>query len=430
MDEKAVMVFSAIVFAACAFADVSVAEHGGDINAAIDAVAEAGGGRVLVPEGEWASKGPIRLKSGVELHLEKDAKIVFSDDPADYLPAVDTTWEGIFCRNYSPLVYAYGCTNVSITGGGTFAPKMGTWKKWFARPQSHRDATAWLYYAMSTNMPVSARDVTKLDGANMRPYLMQFNKCANVLLDGFKIRSSPMWCVHLLETDDVQVRNLDIYAHGHNNDGIDIEYCRNVLVENCRFDQGDDAVVIKAGRNQDAWRLGKCTENVEIRNCEIVDGHVLLGIGSEMSGGVRNVWMHDCKMTGSALNVFYMKTNERRGGFIENIKMENCTVEAKGRHRPKSVVGIETGVLYQWAALPTFEVKPTRIRNIVAENVHVNHADHLVFIDGDARSPVEGVTMRNVTCDRIYGEKTVIRNAVGVSLDGEQLCKAQERLRK
>lgn len=421
MDEKAMIAALAVLVAACSPADVSVADFGGDINAAINAAAGSGGGRVVVPQGEWISNGPIRLKSGIELHLDDEAKIVFSDNPADYLPAVDTTWEGIFCRNYSPLVYAYGCTNVSITGGGTFAPKMGTWKKWFSRPQSHRDATAWLYYAMSTNMPVSARDVTKLPDANMRPYLMQFNKCKNVVLDGFKIRSSPMWCVHLLETDDVVARNLDIYAHGHNNDGIDIECCRNVLVEKCRFDQGDDAIVVKAGRNQDAWRLGKCTENVEIRDCEVVDGHVLLGIGSEMSGGVRNVWMHDCKMTGNALNVFYMKTNERRGGFIENIKMENCTVDAKGKKPPMSVVGIETDVLYQWALLPTFEVRPTRIRNITAENIHVNRARHLVFVKGDKRDKIAGVTLKNVVCDDISEEPTVVENATDVTLDGKEL---------
>ena len=408
---KYIVTVASVVFAMCAIADFD-----GDFNKAIESVALSGGGKVIVPAGEWPSDGPIRLLSNVELHLDEGAVIVFSDDFTKYLPAVKTSWEGIPCYNYSPLVYAFGCTNVAITGKGTFAPKMDFWKKWFDRPKSHMDATEFLYYAMSTNMPVTARDVTKLAGSDMRPDLMQFNNCKNILLEDFKIRSSPFWCVHLLESEDIVVRGIDVSAHGRNNDGIDIETCRNVLVENCRFDQGDDAVVIKSGRNQDAWRLGKCTENVEIRNCEVIDGHVLLGIGSEMAGGVRNVYMHDCKMTGKVLNVFYMKTNERRGGFIENITMKDCVVEAKGPKPPKGVVCIETDVLYQWARLPTFDVKVTPIRNIVAENVHVDRAEHLLYLSGDKRDPIDGVTLKNVTCDKVSGERVVIKNAKNVSI--------------
>ena len=247
----------------------------------VDAVAEKGGGKVVVPAGEHVCAGPIRLRSNVELHLAEGARIVFSDNPEAYLPAVPTSWEGVECLNYSPLVYAYGCTNVAITGKGTFAPKMGFWRTWFGRGKGHMEATRRLYDWCSFNAPLETRDLTKIPEANVRPHLMQFNRCKNIRLEGFKIRESPFWTIHLYLCDGAVVRGLDVYAHGHNNDGIDIEMTKNVLVENCRFDQGDDAVVIKSGRNHDAWRLDTPSENIEIRNCTVVNGHVLLGIGSK-----------------------------------------------------------------------------------------------------------------------------------------------------
>ena len=150
---------------------------------------------------------------------------------------------------------------------------------------------------------------------NLRPHLIHFNRCKNVLLDQFKIRESPFWTIHLYMCDGGIVRNLDVYAHGHNNDGVDLEMSRNFLIEDCKFDQGDDAVVIKAGRNQDAWRLDTPCENIVIRNCDIIKGHTLLGIGSEMSGGIRNVYMHDCAAPDSVFRLFFAKTNHRRGRF-------------------------------------------------------------------------------------------------------------------
>ena len=345
----------------------------------IDAVAAKGGGLVSVPSGEHFCDGPIRLKSNVELHLEAGATIVFSDNPAKYLPAVPTSWEGVECLNYSPLVYAYGCTNVAITGKGTFAPRMKFWRKWFVRDAGHRAATRKLYDWCSFNAPLEERDLTKLPESNVRPHLIQFNRCKDVRLDGFRIRESPFWTIHLFLCDGVVARGLDVYAHGHNNDGIDIEMTRNVLVENCRFDQGDDAIVIKSGRNQDAWRLSTPSENIEIRNCTVVNGHVLLGIGSEMSGGVRNVYMHDCTLESEAFRLFYVKTNERRGGFVENIRMERV----KAKNVRFGVMSVETDVLYQWRDFPTHEVRVTPIRNLSMKDVAVEEAERLVHILGD-----------------------------------------------
>ena len=404
------MNIATVLFAAVAALPV-VGAAASYIQGEIDSVAAKGGGRVVVSAGEHFSDGPIRLRSNVELHLEDGAKLVFSDDPAKYLPAVPTSWEGVECLNYSPLVYAYGCTNVAITGKGTIAPKMKFWRKWFAREAGHRAATRKLYDWCSFLAPLEERDLTKLPESNVRPHLIQFNRCKDVRLEGFKIRESPFWTIHLYLCDGVVARGLDVYAHGHNNDGIDIEMTKNVLVENCRFDQGDDAIVIKAGRNQDAWRLATPSENIEVRNCTVVNGHVLLGIGSEMSGGVRNVYLHDCVLESEAFRLFYVKTNERRGGFVENIRMENVTAK-KVRY---GVMSVETDVLYQWRDFPTHEVRVTPIRNLSMKNVTVEEADRLVHILGDKRLPVDGVSLENVRLMKA-AKPDRVENAVNVTV--------------
>lgn len=365
------------------------------IAAAIQACYEAGGGRVVVPAGIWLT-GPVHLKSNVNLHLEENAVLSFTDDPTAYLPAVMTSWEGMECYNYSPLVYALECENVAISGKGTLQPQMGTWKKWFARPQAHMNALKELYTKASTNVPVEQRQMAVGEN-HLRPHLIHFNRCKNVLLEGFKIRESPFWTIHLYLCEGGIVRHLDVKAHGHNNDGIDFEMSRNFLVEDCSFDQGDDAVVIKSGRNQDAWRLHTPCENIVIRNCTIYKGHTLLGIGSEISGGVRNIYMHDCSAPKSVMRLFFVKTNLRRGGFIENVRMENVT----GGHAQR-VLEIATDVLYQWKDLvPTYEERITRIEGIYMKNVNCESAEAIYELNGDPKLPVKNVSLQNVHVDKI-----------------------------
>ncbi len=371
-------------------AKVGSANNGKSIAKAIAACNKAGGGRVVIPSGSWIT-GPIHLMSNVNLYLEEGARLVFTDNPADYLPAVMTTWEGMECYNYSPLVYALNCENIAITGKGLLTPKMDLWRTWFARPAAHLEASKELYTMASTDVPVEQRQMAKGEN-HFRPHLIQFNRCRNVLLDGFSIRESPFWTIHMYMCDGGIARNLDVYAHGHNNDGIDLEMTKNFLVENCKFDQGDDAVVIKAGRNQDAWRLNTPSENIVIRHCRVVQGHVLLGIGSEMSGGVRNVYMHDCAATDSVFRMMYLKTNIRRGGFIENIYMKN--VKAKHMQR---VLEIATDVLYQWKDLvPTYEERVTRIHGIHLDGAECESTDAIYELNGDPRMPIKDVDIRNV----------------------------------
>ena len=381
------------------------------IAGAITACHEAGGGKVIVPAGEWLT-GPVHFKSNVNLHLEEGAVLRFTDAPEDYLPAVITSWEGMECYNYSPLLYAYECENVAITGSGTISPKMGVWKKWFKRPQPHLEALKQLYTMASTDVPVERRQMAVGEN-HLRPHLIHFNRCKNVLLDGFKIRESPFWTIHLYMCDGGIARHLDVRAHGHNNDGIDLEMSRNFLVENCLFDQGDDAVVIKAGRNRDAWRLNMPCENIVIRNCTILQGHTLLGIGSEISGGIRNVYMHHCTAPNTVHRIFFVKTNHRRGAFIENIYMDN--VEAGGA---LNVLEVDADVLYQWRNLvPTYEKRITRISGLYLNNIRCGAAKMIYELKGDERLPVKDVEMKNVHVKCVADSADTARNIENLKVE-------------
>lgn len=393
--------------------DFGAIEGGTEINTqaitdAISACNKAGGGRVIIPAGTWLT-GPIHFKSNVNLHLAEGAVVRFTDNPQDYLPAVMTSWEGMECYNYSPLLYAFECDNIAITGKGKLAPKMDLWRVWFARPDAHMQALKELYTMASTDSPVEQRQMAVGEN-NMRPHLIHFNRCNTVMLSDFQIEESPFWTIHLYMCNSGVVRNLNVKATGHNNDGIDIEMTRNLLVENCTFYQGDDAVVIKAGRNQDAWRLNTPTENIVVRNCIINEGHTLLGIGSEMSGGVRNVYMHDCTAPNSVHRLFFIKTNHRRGAFVENILMENIKTGATLR-----VFEIDTDVLYQWRDLvPTYEERLTRIENIRMNNIECESANMIYDIKGDARLPIRDIDLRNIHVGNITEGVENVVNAENV----------------
>lgn len=381
------------------------------IRQAMDACHKAGGGRVVVPAGKWQT-GAVHFKSNVNLHLSKDAVLSFSADPKAYLPPVQSSWEGWECFNYSPLVYAFECENVALTGEGKLEALMDVWKQWSKRPPAHMEALKRLYTMGSTGVPVAERQMAEGEN-NLRPQFVQFNRCRNVLIEGVRIRNSPFWTIHLLLCDGVVVRGIDISAHGHNNDGLDPEGTRNLLVEDCRFDQGDDAIAIKSGTNHDGWRLNTPSENIVIRNCVVIAGHQLVAIGSELSGGVRNVYVHDCRFDARTkpFNLLFIKTNRRRGGFVENITMEN--IEATSAKF--GVFGIETDVLYQWRKLvPSYEERLTRIRGIRIANVKIGETATPFRILGDELLPVEDVLIENITIDTVRGRRNRFENVKNV----------------
>ena len=377
------------------------------INKAIDKANKMGGGIVVVPEGEWIT-AKIHFKSNVNLHLDKGAVLLFSEDPKDYLPAVRSTWEGYECLNYSPLIYACQCKNIAITGEGELKAKMDVWKEWFKRPKGHMESLKRLYYLASYNKPMEERLMVN-DSAHFRPQFIQFNRCENILMDGVTITNSPFWTIHPFLSKNIVLRNLKVYAHGHNNDGVDPEMSQNMLIENCVFDQGDDAIAIKSGCGKGAWLLNTPSKNIVIRNCTVKNGHQLVAIGSELSGGVENVFIDKCTVVdGAKLNhLLFIKTNERRGGYVKNIYMSNIVAGKIDQ----GILGIETDVLYQWRDLvPTIERKLTPIKNVYLENVKATDVKFISRVLGLKELPVENVFLKNVQADLIKGNLSIHEN--------------------
>lgn len=377
------------------------------IEQAIDRAGKIGGGVVVIPKGEWITK-KIHLKSNVNLHLDKGAILVFSEQPEDYLPAVHTSWEGMECYNYSPLIYAYKSKNIAITGEGEIKAKMDIWQTWFSRPAAHMNSLKHLYNLAANNSPVEERNMVN-DTSHLRPQFIQFNRCENVLLDGIKITNSPFWTIHPYLCKNVIIKNISVFAHGHNNDGVDPEMSQNILIDSCIFDQGDDAIAVKSGRNQDAWRLNTPSKNLIIKNCIVKNGHQLLAIGSELSGGIENLFMDSCQvLEGAKLNhLIYIKTNERRGGYVNGIYVSNIIA---GRI-DKGIIGIETDVLYQWRHLvPTYERRLTPIRNIYLSDIKTANVKFISRILGQNEQPVENVFLKKVTADTIQEIKAIHEN--------------------
>lgn len=386
---------------------------------AIAAAHNAGSGIVFVPPGVWPT-AKIHLASNVNLHLSKGATLLFSERPSDYLPPVHTTWEGLECYNYSPLIYAYESHNVAVTGEGTLKAKMDVWRTWVGRPQGFMEGLVKLYNMAVQGIPVQQRQMT--DGTtNLRPQFIQFNRCRNVLVEDVSIENSPFWTIHPYLCQDVVVRRVKVQALGGNNDGVDPEMSQNVLIEDCVFDQGDDAVSVKSGREFDGWRLGTPSKNIVVRNCRVKNGNEMMAIGSELSGGVENVLVDNChfnhgdsparrKMT----NILFIKTNERRGGYVRNIHLSNVT----GTTVAGSALCIETDVLYQWRHItPTYERRLTPIQGVHVSNVVLEKANHLCRVLGTPELPVDGVTLRNVTARAVGPNPIVTRNVTNFSAD-------------
>jgi len=378
---------------------------------AVGKCAEAGGGRVIVPPGTWYT-GAIHLRSNVELHLEEGAEILFSDDRGDYLPPVMSSWEGLECMNLSPLLYAYCCTNVAVTGSGTIRAKMDFWSRQMDEGKTGiQAARAILYKWGSEDYPVESRDIVAAHPAVLRPQLIQFNRCRDVRLEGVRIRESPFWTIHLFMCDGVAIRGIDVCAHGFNNDGVDIEMTRNVLIEDSVFDQGDDGFVFKSGRNRDAWRTATPTENVEVRNCRVKQASSLVGVGSELSGGVRDVYVHDCSVD-NAVRLYFVKTNHRRGGFVKNVRLENVHTKLVCQ-----VMSLSTSTLYQWAEFPDYETRITEIDGLVVSNVSCEAcSESAISLHGDRRLPARNVRIADVRVGR-SGKKLIdIDNVAGVEI--------------
>jgi len=267
-----------------------------------------------------------------------------------------------------------------------------------------------LYNLAAAYTPVDERQMVN-DTAHLRPQFIQFNRSENILLEGITITNSPFWTIHPYLSKNVVIRKIKVYAHGHNNDGVDPEMSQNVLIEDCVFDQGDDAIAIKSGRNPEGWRLKTPSKNIVIRNCTVKNGHQLVAIGSELSGGIENVLIENCNVIdGAKLNhLLFIKTNERMGGYVKNIYASNLTAGKIDL----GVLGIETDVLYQWRTLvPTTIRKLTPISDIHLSNIVAKDVQFVSRILGQKELPVKNVSMKNITTNKVQDKKEIHENVL------------------
>lgn len=386
------------------------------IRQAIEACHAAGGGRVIVPEGRFLT-GPVHLLSGVNLHVAEGATLAFSQNPDDYLPLVFSRWEGVELMNYSPFIYAFEQENVGISGTGTLDGQATEtvwwpWKGqtehgWVEGTPHQAEARARLFQMAEDGVPVEDRQFGP--GGYLRPQFVQPYRCRNVLIEGVTIRNSPMWELHPVLCENVIVRDVRIESHGPNNDGCDPESCRDVLIEGCYFDTGDDCIALKSGRNADGRRLDTPIENVVIRDCHMKDGHGGVTIGSEISGGARYIFAEDCLMDSPNLDRgLRLKTNARRGGVIEHVYMRNCTVGEVSR----AVLSID----YNYEEGADGEHMPI-VRDIEMRNVTSARSRYPLYLRGFADDPIGRI--RLVDCHfNGAAEESVIEHVAALEVEG------------
>ncbi len=398
----------------CSITDFGAVGDGKTMNTnvfknAITSCAQAGGGKVIVPAGVYLT-GPIRLESNIELHVERDAIILFSPSPKDYLPVVFSRFEGIEYYNYSPPIYASDATNVAITGTGTLNGQGNIhWWKIMAKANKYING---LYAMGDDNVPVEKR-IFGDEVKGLRPAFIECINCHHVLIENIKIINGPMWTIHPLYSDHVIVRGVDIAtAPGPSTDGIAIDSSTFVLVENSTFNTGDDAIVLKSGRDKDGWRVNRPTENVVIRDCTIKESHGAVAIGSEMSGDIRNVFGSDITINGSQFG-FRIKGALGRGGVVENIWMQDFSM----RSISIDAVQITTDYGYPFNQNNT---APPIFRNIHLSNMTAQKASQAIYIEGLPDYPIENITFQNITLPTTK-DGIVIRDAREIHMDGMQI---------
>jgi polygalacturonase len=346
--------------------------------------------------------------------------VKFSMNPKDYLPIVHTRWEGMELMHLSPFIYAYEQTNIAITGEGTLdgQGKSFFWK-WHGNPRyggnpdvlSQKETRARLYEMMDKGTPVAER-IFGGEKDYLRPQFIQPFKCKNVLIEGVTIVDSPMWEIHPLLCENVTVRKVHISSHGPNNDGCDPESCKDVLIEDCFFDTGDDCIAIKSGRNDDGRRLGVPTENVIVRGCEMKDGHGGITIGSEISGGVRNIFGENCRMDSPNLDhALRVKNNASRGGLLENFYFRNINVGQVAHAVVTIDFNYEEGAKGKYTPV---------MRNYQVDGVKSGKSEYTVDIQGLDNAPVYDISIKNTIFDNV-AKGGIVKNVKGVKLDNVKI---------
>ena len=409
------------------------------INKAIAACSAKGGGVVLVSGGVWLT-GPVEMKSNVNLHITRDAILLFSDD-FDQYPLVEGTYEGrTAARNQSPI-YGNNLENIAITGRGVVDGNGDVWRavgkdrlterEWKAKKASggmvSADDRMWYPSAKSKLAWDTKRGTAILPGQTLkdfedikdylRPNLLVFNNCKKVLLEEVTFQNSPAWCLHPVLCEDLTIRN--VFAknpdYAQNGDGLDVESCKNVLIEGCTFDVGDDGICIKSGKDEEGRKRGRPTENVIIRNNVVYKAHGGFVIGSEMSGGARNIFVYDCSFMGTDIGLRF-KTARGRGGVVENIFVKNIRMkDIEGdailwdmyyfTKPPKAGEAVE---------VPAVTDGTPRFRNFQISDIVCNGAKRGIFIRGLPEMKVKDIELSNIVLKTDKGAEIIEANGISM----------------
>lgn len=382
------------------------------INKVISLVSKKGGGKVIIPKGTW-NTGAIELKSHVNLVLEEGATLHFAFEPKLY-PLVRTSWEGLACWNYSPCIYAYKATDIAITGKGTIdgggnndtfwqwngSPRFG-YKEGVTKESQKLGSRSKLLKMAEDGVPFDERKFGM--GYGLRPQLVNMVHCERILIKDVKMINSPFWVIHPLLSKNITVDGVYVWNEGPNGDGCDPEACENVLIQNCVFHTGDDCIAIKSGRNNDGRLWNQSSKNIIIRNCKMEDGHGGVVIGSEISGGCENVYAENCVMDSPHLErILRIKTNNCRGGQVQNINMRNVVV---GQCK-EAVVKINLDYERKEICYRGFE---PIVNNVNVENVTCQKSDYGVLIIGrDSLENVYDINIKNCKFDGVVKEPVKI----------------------
>lgn len=426
---------------------------------AVDALAEQGGGHLVVPDGLWLT-GPVTLKSNIDLHLSDNAVILF-DDNIDLYPIIDTDFEGLRTKRCESPINADGQKNISITGKGVIDGNGYSWRplkkskvtgaQWKEKiaQGGYVDTEKNIWYpdeAYLKGMAVSDRNLNVPVGefgdefwaeikSFLRPVMVSLRRCENVLLEGVTFQNSPAWNIHPLLCNNVIIKDVIVRnpAYSQNGDGLDIDACNGVIVTGSSFDVGDDAICIKSGKDEDGRNRGIPCRNVIVDNCIVYHGHGGFVVGSEMSGGVENIKVSNCRFLGTDVGLRF-KSRRGRGGVVKNIYISDIymkdivtetllfdlfysgmsAVEAKAAASGQSIVG-----LYE-ADGTTPEFRDIYIRNIVC-----NGCDRAMYFNGLPEMPVRNVNIENCVIksrsgiEIRYSEDVTMRNVKVIPEAGE-----------
>lgn len=349
-----------------------------------------GGGTVFVPKGTWLT-GPIRLGSNINLNLEKDSEIIFTQNFEDYLPVVFTRFEGVEIYNFSPPIYAKDETNIAITGEGKINGNSKNF--WWETNKKYETLLSLekVYDMAKTNPPLERRVFGEKE-SGIRPSFIQFINCNRIMIEGVEINDGPMWTVHPIYSQNILIRHVSIRTEkGKNTDGVVIDSSRNALIEDSFFSTGDDSIAIKSGRDKDGQLVGKSSENIVARKINIEEAHSALAIGSEVSGGIKNIFASDFSIQSADFG-FRIKSGPSRGSFVENIQLENFQLESS------RVAGFEIDLSYgrdpEAPALP--EDDPTNLENVSIKNFSSKKSSYPFYIRGHENKYPRNITFENI----------------------------------